>query len=66
MTDEELKKLAEEYKRGLLQVEQVKNEYNEKYENLSEEEFAEQFSRQLDEVLADAKSHPIKTEKVKK
>lgn len=66
MTDEELKKLAEEYRQGLKEVEEVKQEYNEKFENLSEEEFSDEFSKQLDEVLADAKNHSVKIERVKK
>ena len=64
-TDEELKKLAEEYEHGLREVEEVKREYNERFENLSEEEFAEEFSKQLEEVLEDAKNHPVKIEKIK-
>ena len=38
MTEEELKKLSEEYQQGLDLVEQVKREYSEKFENLTEEE----------------------------
>ena len=60
MTDEELKALAEEYQQGLKQVEEVKREYNEKFENLSEEEFKREFLKQLETVLEDAKNHPIK------
>jgi 2-oxoglutarate dehydrogenase complex dehydrogenase (E1) component-like enzyme len=66
MTEEELKKLAEEYQQGLREVEQVKREYNEKFENLSEEEFEKEFSNQLDEILEDAKKHPVKIERIKK
>ena len=62
MTDEELKKLAEEYQQGLKEVEQVKREYNERFENLSKEEFAKKFSKQLDDVLEDIKKTPIKWE----
>ncbi len=58
MTDEELKKLAEEYQQGLKEVEQVKREYNERFENLSKEEFAKEFSKQLDDVLEDIKKRP--------
>lgn len=58
MTDEELKKLAEEYQQGLKEVEQVKREYNERFENLSKEEFAKKFSKQLDDVLEDIKKRP--------
>ena len=56
MNDEELKKLAEEYQQGLREVEQVKKEYNKKFENLSEEEFSEKFLKQLNEVLEDIKN----------
>lgn len=66
MTEDELKKLAEEYKQGLQEVEEVKQKYNEKFENLSETEFYEEYSKQLDEVLEDAKKNPIKVEKIKK
>ena len=66
MTEEELKKLAEEYEQGLRQVEEVKKEYNERFENLSEEEFEKEFEKQLNEVLEDAKKHPVKIEKIKK
>jgi len=65
MTDEEFKKIAEEYEQGLREVEQVKKEYNERFENLSEEEFEKEFSKQLDEVLEDAKKHPVKIERIK-
>lgn len=60
MTDEELRKIAEEYQHGLKQVEEVKREYNERFENLSEEEFEIEFEKQLNEVLEDAKKHPVK------
>ena len=60
MTDEELRKLAEEYQQGLKQVEEVKREYNERFENLSKEEFEIEFEKQLNEVLEDAKKHPVK------
>lgn len=60
MTDEEFKKIVEEYQHGLETVEQVKKEYNERFENLSEEEFYIEFSKQLDEVLEDVKKHPVK------
>ena len=66
MTDEELNKLAEEYRQGLSGVEEVKKEYNAKFENLSEEEFDREFSKQLDAVLEDAKNHPVKTKQIKK
>ena len=60
MTEEELKKLAEEYNEGLKQVEEVKQEYNERFENLTEEEWEKEFEKQLNEVLEDAKKHPVK------
>ena len=60
MTKDELKKLAEEYNQGLQEVEEVKQEYNEKFENLSETEFFDEYSKQLDEVLEDAKKHSLK------
>ena len=58
MTEEELKKLAEEYQQGLDLVEQVKREYNEKFENLTEEEFEKEFEKQLNDILEDIKKHP--------
>ena len=64
MTDEEFKKLVKEYQEGLNQVEEVKKEYNEKYENLSEEEFINEFSNQLNEVLEDAKKNAVKKQEV--
>ena len=66
MTDEELKKIAEEYQQGLKQVEETKREYNERFENLTEEEFEIEFENQLNEVLEDAKKHPVKIERIKK
>ena len=66
MTDEDLKKLAEEYQQGLKQVEEIKKEYNERFENLSEEEFEKEFENQLNEVLEDAKKHPVKIERINK
>ena len=66
MTDEELKRIAEEYQQGLKQVEQVKKEYNERFENLSEEQFNDEFLKQLNEVLEDAKKHPVNIKLIKK
>lgn len=66
MTQEELKKLAKEYQKGLDEVEEVRREFNERFENLNAEEFEVEFSKYLDEILEDAKKHPVKTKKVKK
>ena len=66
MTEEELKKLAKEFQKGLQEVEEVKEEYNQKFENLSQEEFYEAFENQLKEVLEDAKKSGVKINKVKK
>lgn len=53
MTEEELKKLAKEYQDGLDEVEEVRKEFNERFENLTEEEFEKEFSKMLDEILQD-------------
>lgn len=66
MTDEELKKLAEEYQEGLRQVEEVQDEWNSRFEGLNEEEFEKELEKQLQEMLEDAKNDPIKIETIKK
>ena len=66
MTDEELKKLAQEYNEGLKQVEEVKAEYNKKFENLNEEEFKKAFLKQLEEVASSAQNHNVKIKPVTK
>ena len=66
MTEEEFKKLVQEYQEGLKQVEEAKREHSEKYENLSEEEFKKAFEKELEEILEDVRKHPVKTKFVKK
>ncbi len=53
MTEEELKKLAKEYQDGLDEVEEVRREFNERFVNLSEAEFVEEYSKYLAELLED-------------
>lgn len=65
MTEEELKKLAQEYQQGLDEVEEARREYSERFENLNEEEFKEEFEKCLNEILEDVKKHPIKTKTIK-
>ena len=65
MTDEELKKLAEEYRQGLLQVDEVKEE-NEMLSTLDEDECARLLAKQLQDALDDAAKHPVNIQPNKK
>ena len=65
MNEEELKKLSEELRNGLQEIEETRREMNEKFKNLTEEEFAIEFEKQLDEVLADAEKHPVRIKRIK-
>lgn len=66
MTEEELKRLAKEYQDGLDEIEQIRQEESRRYEGLTEEEFEVALEKHLEEMLEDAKNHPIKTNFVKK
>lgn len=66
MTDEELKKLAEEYQNGLDEIEEIRQEQARRFEGLTQEEFEKELEKQLEEMLEDVRKHPIKRKVVKK
>jgi len=66
MTEEELKKLAEEYQHGLERVERVRQECSVRFEGLTQKEFEIELKKQLEEMLEDAKKDPINIKPVKK
>ena len=59
MTEEELRKLAQEFQEGLDMVKEIRKETNQKYDNLNKDEFFEEFSEQLDNISEDLKSNSI-------
>ncbi len=66
MTDEEYKKLLEEYQNGLDYVQEVKDRYNKKYENLIKEDFVDVTLEDYKNAELDALKNNVQVKTIKK
>ena len=64
MTEEELNKIIKEYQESMRELEETRRAFNEKYENMSEEELVDAMAKDLQEVLEDAEKNGVNVIKV--
>lgn len=64
MNEEELNRIIKEYQESMRELEETRRAFNEKYANMSEDEFVEAMAKDLQEVLEDAEKNGVNVIKV--
>ena len=64
MNEEELERIIKEYQESMRELEESRRAFNEKYENMTEEELVEAMTKDLQEVLEDAEKNDVNVIKV--
>ena len=64
MNEEELNRIIKEYQESMRELEESRRAFNEKYENMSEEELVEAMAKDLQAVLEDAEKNGVNIIKV--
>lgn len=64
MNEEELERIIKEYQESMRELEESRRAFNEKYENMTEEELVEAMAQDLQKVLEDAEKNGVNVIKV--
>ena len=64
MNEEELNRIIKEYQESMRELQETRRAFNEKYENMSEEELVEAMAQDLQEVLEDAEKNGVNVIKI--